>query len=122
MQPQRRGSESCVGQVGLSNARVIDAPASRPTSDASTTAPAATAAASPSRPPFARYTPWEESNTDAVLLSQYPGSMGGKAIADVLTGAYNPGGRLPFTVYTNFSSLPSLADVSMTGSPGRTYR
>ena len=49
-----------------------------------------------------RYLPWELANTEGVLLSQYPGSLGGGAIADVLTGAYNPGGRLPFTVYTNF--------------------
>ncbi|GAA3718887.1 beta-glucosidase family protein [Streptomyces tremellae] len=40
--------------------------------------------------------PWRES-TAAVLLSWFPGQQGGAALADVLLGAAEPGGRLPTT-------------------------
>ena len=42
----------------------------------------------------------------AVLMAWYPGMEGGRAIADVLTGAQEPGGRLPVAIPTDASHLP----------------
>ena len=58
----------------------------------------------------------------AVIEAFYPGALGGKAIADVIFGNYNPGGRMPVTSYTSISEVPHIADYNMTTTPGRTYR
>lgn len=55
----------------------------------------------------------------AILNAWYGGEQGGRAIADGLSGRYNPGGRLPITVYSGTDELPQFADYSMRG---RTYR
>jgi beta-glucosidase len=49
--------------------------------------------------------PWIES-VAATLHAWYPGMEGGHAIADVLLGAVNPSGRLPFAVPADESQLP----------------
>ncbi|XP_051196138.1 probable beta-D-xylosidase 7 [Lolium perenne] len=63
----------------------------------------------------------------AIVWAGYPGQAGGIAIAQVLFGEHNPGGRLPVTWYPKeFTSVP-MTDMRMradpaTGYPGRTYR
>jgi beta-glucosidase len=42
----------------------------------------------------------------AVLEAWYPGAQGGKAIADILTGAANPSGRLPISFPAGADQLP----------------
>ncbi|KAI1206222.1 glycoside hydrolase family 3 protein [Annulohypoxylon truncatum] len=42
----------------------------------------------------------------AVLSAFFPGQSGGQAIADVLFGTVNPGGRMPVTVPKNVGQLP----------------
>lgn len=61
----------------------------------------------------------EADNADAILQAWYPGEMGGRAVADVLYGDYNPSGKLPITFYRHDSDLPDYQDYSM---KNRTYR
>ena len=42
----------------------------------------------------------------ALVLAWYGGMEGGHALADVLTGAAEPGGRLPFVIPTDVAHLP----------------
>ena len=60
-----------------------------------------------------------EDDYDALICAWYGGQEGGRAVADVISGKYNPSGRLPLTFYKNTSQLPDFLDYSM---DGRTYR
>ncbi len=62
---------------------------------------------------------WANEHVPAILEAWYPGEEGGRAVADVLFGDYNPSGRLPVTFYKSVDQLPPFTDYSM---QGRTYR
>lgn len=57
--------------------------------------------------------------SSAIIQAWYPGQEGGKAVADVLFGDYNPSARLPITFYKNIDQLPDFENYDM---EGRTYR
>ena len=62
---------------------------------------------------------WEDENLPAIVEAWYAGQEQGHAIADVLFGDYNPGGRLPVTYYKTEDHLPHIGDYDIT--KGRTY-
>ena len=62
---------------------------------------------------------WAHENVEAILEAWYPGEEGGKAVADVIFGSYNPAGRLPVTFVKSMDQLPPFRDYSMIN---RTYR
>ncbi|XP_018849659.1 probable beta-D-xylosidase 7 [Juglans regia] len=63
----------------------------------------------------------------SILWAGYPGESGGTALAEIIFGDHNPGGRLPVTWYPEeFVKIP-MTDMRMrsepsSGYPGRTYR
>ena len=62
---------------------------------------------------------WAKANASAIVEAWYPGQSGGRAVGDVLSGAADPGGRLPLTFYHSEKDLPPFDDYAMAG---RTYR
>ncbi|KAD6119497.1 hypothetical protein E3N88_10768 [Mikania micrantha] len=62
-----------------------------------------------------------------ILWGGYPGESGGIALAEIIFGDHNPGGKLPMTWYPKeFIKIP-MTDMRMrpdpsSGYPGRTYR
>jgi beta-glucosidase len=62
---------------------------------------------------------WENDNIPAIIETWYGGQAAGSALADVIFGDYNPGGRLPVTFYKSINDLPDFSDYKMNN---RTYR
>lgn len=60
-----------------------------------------------------------DAHFSAVVQGWYPGARGGKAIAELLFGAYSPSGKLPVTFYNSADDLPAFTDYAM---ENRTYR
>jgi beta-glucosidase len=62
---------------------------------------------------------WAQEHVGAILYTWYGGEEAGTALANVIFGAVNPGGRLPVTFPNSISDVPEFTDYSMLG---RTYR
>ena len=62
---------------------------------------------------------WARDHAAAVMEAWFPGEEGGHAIADVLLGTVNPGGKLPYTVYESTADIPPQTEYDIT--KGFTY-
>ncbi len=60
---------------------------------------------------------WEAENVDAIVEAWYPGLMAGEAVADVLSGDYNPSAKLVMTFPRNVGQVPIFYNVKNTGRP-----
>ncbi|HEX8494729.1 MAG TPA: glycoside hydrolase family 3 N-terminal domain-containing protein [Pyrinomonadaceae bacterium] len=60
---------------------------------------------------------WIAENAHAILETWFAGTEGGSAIADVLFGAVNPGGKLPVTFPRNAGQCPIYYNHKSTGRP-----
>lgn len=62
---------------------------------------------------------WEDEHIPAIIQAWYPGAQGGRAVAELIFGAYSPEGKLPVTFPYTTEELPQFTDYAM---KGRTYR
>ncbi|MBD8678374.1 glycoside hydrolase family 3 C-terminal domain-containing protein [Sphingomonas sp. CFBP 13720] len=62
---------------------------------------------------------WADRHVPAIIQAWYPGGTGGRAVAGLIAGDFNPSGRLPVTFYRTADDLPPFWDYGMAG---RTYR
>jgi beta-glucosidase len=62
-------------------------------------------------------TPWLDANVPAILEAWYLGVQMGPAVADVLFGEYNPGGKLPISVPRTVGQVPIYYNHKNTGRP-----
>jgi beta-glucosidase len=62
---------------------------------------------------------WEQANLPAIVGGLFLGEQQGHALADVLFGEYNPGGKLSTTWYRRIEDLPDFHDYNIRN--GRTY-
>ncbi len=62
--------------------------------------------------------PWADKHIPAIIEAWQPGTQSGNAIAEVLFGAYNPGGKLPMTFPRSVGQAPIYYNNFNTGRPG----
>lgn len=60
---------------------------------------------------------WEDANVPAILETWFSGTEAGNAIADVLVGNYNPGGKLTITFPKSVGQIPVYYNHKSTGRP-----
>lgn len=60
---------------------------------------------------------WEDKHVDAILEAWYLGTMAGHALADVISGDYNPSGHLTLSFPRNVGQLPLYYNHKRTGRP-----
>lgn len=60
---------------------------------------------------------WEDENLDAILEAWYLGTMAGHGMADVISGDYNPSGRLTMSFPRNVGQIPIYYNHKNTGRP-----
>jgi beta-glucosidase len=60
---------------------------------------------------------WVADHAPALLEAWYPGTEGGPAVADVLFGKVNPGGKLPMSFPRNVGQIPISYNELPTGRP-----
>ncbi|WP_288332382.1 beta-glucosidase BglX [uncultured Alistipes sp.] len=71
---------------------------------------------------------WEHAHLEAIVEAWYPGTTAGDAIADVLSGDYNPSGKLTMSFPHSAGQIPVYYNHKNTGRPaapgqtGRCYR
>ena len=71
---------------------------------------------------------WEDAHLEAIVEAWYPGTTAGDAIADVLSGDYNPSGKLTMSFPRSAGQIPVYYNHKHTGRPaapgqtGRCYR
>ncbi|MFW5918413.1 MAG: glycoside hydrolase family 3 N-terminal domain-containing protein, partial [Haloferacaceae archaeon] len=53
---------------------------------------------------------WLAEHADALLMAYFPGTDGGRAVAETLFGDCDPGGRLPISIARSHGDLPQLHD------------
>ena len=61
--------------------------------------------------------PWSAEHIPAIVEAWFPGIQAGYAIADVLFGNYNPGGKLPVTFPRTVGQVPIYYNHKNTGRP-----